>query len=273
MATAFILLCLMNIWTLQVSSDPLHRHHIIAQSPEHSEEPTPFIQPTLSTESSDASYPLVNQHALLQVHVSVDCTLGDSDKLRRLFPDRESSMLDMDTSWFVMITELPHTNIPTDSTIHLDQAVDLTWALLESGVFAANASLSFLIPLSVNVATERTLIVTLMEHSRHGHSRIATRRLANLPKNGGSWTMKQARTNPLVSVDLSTSATTCATKSRRDDDTPDKSTRYGKTYGVVSVLLFGILVYVYPRKAVELEEEEDEYCCEEMHARRIRAEY
>jgi len=256
MAAALVLLCFLDIWTLQALTDPLHPHLVIAQSRENLYESSRLTDspplPSLSSKTSQASSSLVNHHALLQVHVSVGCTLDSETSMRLFQKDGKESVLDMEGSWFIMITELHHSNLPMDSIIHLDQAVDLTWLPLDNNAsYKANASLSFLIPL-ITASGERTLIITLMEHFNHGesHSRIATRRLANLPMAPSSTaaltTTKNSRKNPVVTVHLSTSMT-CVPKTSRDGTR--NSTNSGKSLWIIAVLIPCFVVYSYTKRS------------------------
>jgi hypothetical protein len=222
------------------------------------------LLPSSSPRTSHASLPLVNQHALLQVHVSIDCTVRQHEEKNsiRLFQgDDDKDLIEaMDTSWFVMITELPHSNVPVDSSISLDQAVDLSWSVPSSDKysFQGNASLSFLIPLAADTTAssgERTLIVTLMEHVHLGdtHSRIAARRLANLPMTSpSSATTKHLRSNPVVHLELSTS-TLCTSMNQGIFE----STQYTKLVYTIMLLALGVTAYVYPKTPAQVESEEE----------------
>jgi hypothetical protein len=150
-----------------------------------------------------------------------------------------------------MITELPHTNTLTESietSLHLDQAVDLhSWTRIHKdnhSSLQSTASLSFLIPLSTTTTTERTLIVSLMEHDAMGNVGIATRRLANLPLSPSSANNK--RMSAVLNVELS-SHTTCTTMTRKVDSEylVSQVQDYHKAFGMCVVLLFGgVLMYM-----------------------------
>ena len=79
MTVAFLLLCVLNFWTLQVmSQDPLahrhHWHHLLTETRESSDSHVDDSLPS-SHSPNKRQASLVNQHALLQVQVSIECSL------------------------------------------------------------------------------------------------------------------------------------------------------------------------------------------------------
>ena len=219
---------------------------------------------------------LVNQHALLQVHMSVVCELHSSTA--GSVPPHESrdveAELNMDTRWFLLIDELLPSEVPIGSSVHLDQTFVFSWSWFDDSNYRGNATLSFLIPLSVvdaAVDSERTMVVSLMEHSDdRRQSRIVTRRLANLPMSPTSRSnRRRARTNSVVTVELS-GYTTCAYKGQvghvwhnesAGHSHDEKTERTSITAWVVSVCLWmavGVLaVSIVPYRKSELLLEED----------------
>ena len=265
-SAVLVLLCFMDICVFQALSDPLHPHLMAHNEKTRSIDSS--LLPPYPPETRSVASTLVNQHALLQVRVTIGCILMEAtnDVRHDLFQGhgKEEAMLGGNARWFVMITELPRSNDPVHSSIHLDQAVDLKWSLLDEGSYKGTASLSFLIPLEQDTATsgERTLIVSLMDHSKlhGGHSRIATRRLANLPMSTSSITTENMRTNQVVTIELSTS-TTCVPINQRDAKWRDETTRSNQpsmTVCVIVVLLMSTVVYFYPNKAPQFVPREGE---------------
>lgn len=256
MIAMFILLSLAETRAVQATDDfHAHHHHSTKthSAPDFFESSTASPAPT---SSYPTSLPLVNQHALLQVRVSADCPL-DAEKNSLQQSTNDAMKPDETTSWFVQITELPRVNIPIESSIHLNQAVDLNWKPLNALAFQGNASLSFLIPLT-DSSGERTLIVSLMEYSG-SHSRILTRRLANLPVSFTSGAAPaKSRTNPLVHVELSTTTLKCMTNRNKDSSIPNNVHYSNASIATLVVLALGLVCFASPKRIVAFDDENEQ---------------
>ena len=253
---AIISLCCIDIWTSQACSISSHAPDSIHEAKARDVQPqkdsdSPEL-PSLLPQTHRMSSPLVNQHAILQVQVSVVCTLSNESKALLQEPSSDDSLLveeelDMDTRWFVLINELPHSSLDDDSSLHIHQALVLNWSSYDDFRNKGNASLSFLIPLKDTMTfDERTVIVTLMEYSNNGHPRITTRRLANLPTSPSHSNRKNQRINPVVTVEL-LGYTTCAYKNHvlPENTHPRSSGIAGWTMALVAC----IVAYVFPKES------------------------
>lgn len=252
---AVILLCSIHIWTLEAGSISSHAPDSILESEAREVQPQKDSDsmelPSLLPQAHRMSSTLVNEHALLQVQVSVVCTLSNEAKALFQDPFPHGSLhveeeLNMDTRWFILINELPHSSFDGDSSLHIHQAFLLNWSSYNDFRYKGNASLSFLIPLKDTMAfDERTVIVTLMEYSSDSHPRITTRRLANLPTSPLHSNRKNPRINPVVTIQLSGS-TTCAYKNHvlNEGTHPQSSGITGWAIALVAC----ILAYVFPKE-------------------------
>ena len=128
----------------------------------------------------DASKTVVNQHAVLQVHVAINCTEPDWNVKK----------------WSVILDELLASDENSTMAVHLVQSIALDWSSGLQGV----ADLSFVVPASVS----RTFILSLMEHES-----LVTRRLANVH----AVKTLDSRGSPVVSVVLQ--GTTVSSGTRR----------------------------------------------------------
>lgn len=142
----------------------------------------------------------VNQHFILQVHVSIDVSWSDDSDFSFL-----DSRSDIDQGWNVTIDGVPNHrgSACIESPLHLNQAVIPRWITAAKEKNSRGMSLvSFAVPITSESCRVQTLIVALVQSSsRLKESTILTRRLTNVPEKSDRLSGNR-KFNPVVKVEL-----------------------------------------------------------------------
>lgn len=229
----------------------------VSSSSSSSKDSTSLPSPVTAT-----APPLINQHALLQVHVSVHCRIvpqWDDDKKHppsvhtaaASVPVR--SALDHNKTWYVTVDPLYDNDDSNDSNKqhsssikHTKETLRLDWSSdgNVASLYHGHGTLSLLLPFhQVEATTERTVLVALVEETSHPHNRIITRRLANLPRLHTS----TQRGNPVRSVHLV--GTTTFVSTRQHKGSPSGRFVRTKSAATLIVGLVTLLALVLRRRA------------------------